>query len=184
MSLSANYVAANGDAGNPSVDAEAGGGGIGNQFSGATGSVQLAYQQEQWGVAAIWTYLQPETQFVPGTTPLTHSAIDHNIDARTNAYGLSGYWQPLESGWLPSISLGWGINTTSYTSSQPAGSLRTSQSWMVGLQWTDVFIKGMILVLPWANRCLRHPSAKTSALMTATLSGSGGTSFSSLTTSQ
>jgi hypothetical protein len=142
VSLSANYVAANGNSGNPSASPEDGGGGIGNKNSGATGSVQLAYQQEQWGLAAIWTYFQPEGEFVPGTTPFTHGAIDHNMDGRTNAFGLSGYWQPLASGWFPSISLGWGINNTSYTSSQPSGSLRTSQSWMVGLQWSDVFLKG------------------------------------------
>jgi hypothetical protein len=142
FSVSTNYVAANGDSGNPSVTAEDGGGGLGNRNSGATGSVQLGYQQEQWGLAAIWTYVQSETQFVPGTTPFTHSAIDHNSDAATSAWGLSAFWQPLRSGWLPSLSLGWGINSTTYSTSQPRGSLSTSQSWMVGLQWTDVFAKG------------------------------------------
>jgi len=142
LSLSANYVAANGQSGNPSVSAEAGGGGIGNRFSGATGSVQLAYQRQQWGLAAIWSSVQPETQYVPGTTPFTHGAIDHNIEAKTNAFGLSGFWQPLHSGWLPSLSLGWGINSTTYGKPQPIGSLSTSQSWLVGLQWTDLFIKG------------------------------------------
>ena len=142
FSISTNYVAANGDSGNPSVSAEDGGGGLGNSNSGATGSVQLGYQQEQWGLAAIWTYVQSETQFVPGTTPFTHSAIDHNSDAATNAWGLSAFWQPLRSGWLPSLSLGWGINSTTYSTPQPRGSLSTSQSWMVGLQWTDVFQKG------------------------------------------
>jgi hypothetical protein len=142
FSISTNYVAANGDSGNPSVSVEDGGGGLGNRNSGATGSVQLGYQQEQWGLAAIWTYVQPETQFVPGTTPFTHSAIDHNLNAATNAWGLSAFWQPVGSGWLPSLSLGWGINTTTYSTPQPLGSLSTSQSWMVGLQWTDVFKKG------------------------------------------
>ena len=142
FSISTNYVAANGDSGNPSLSVEDGGGGLGNRNSGATGSVQLGYQQEQWGLAAIWTYVQPETQFVPGTTPFTHSAIDHNLNAATNAWGLSAFWQPLGSGWLPSLSLGWGINTTTYSTPQPLGSLSTSQSWMVGLQWTDVFQKG------------------------------------------
>ena len=142
FSISTNYVAANGDSGNPSDSAEDGGGGLGNRNSGATGTVQLGYQQEQWGLAAIWTYVQPETQFVPGTTPFTHSAIDHNLNAATNAWGLSAFWQPLRSGWLPSLSLGWGINTTTYSTPQPLGSLSTSQSWMVGLQWTDVFKKG------------------------------------------
>ena len=142
FSISANYVAANGQSGNPSVPEGEGGGGIGNQFSGATGSVQLAYQQEQWGMAAIWSYLQPATQYVPGSTPFTHGAIDHNANAKTNALGLSAYWQPLQSGWKPSVSIGWGINSTSYSVPQAAGSLSTSQSWMVGLQWTDVFLKG------------------------------------------
>jgi hypothetical protein len=142
FSVSANYVAAKGDSGNPSVSPEDGGGGLGNRNSGAIGSAQLGYQQEQWGLAAIWTYVQPETKFVPGTTPFTHSAIDHNIDATTRALGLSAFWQPLRSGWLPSLSLGWGINSTTYSTPQPRGSLSTSQSWMVGLQWTDVFQKG------------------------------------------
>jgi hypothetical protein len=142
FSVSTTYIAANGDSGNPSVTAEDGGGGLGNRNSGATGSVQLGYQQEQWGLAAIWTYVQSETQFVPGATPFTHSAIDHNSDAATSAWGLSAFWQPLRSGWLPSLSLGWGINSTTYSTPQPRGSLSTSQSWMVGLQWTDVFQKG------------------------------------------
>jgi hypothetical protein len=142
LSLSANYVAANGDSSNPSATVANGGGGIGNGKSGAIGSVQLAYQQVQWGLAAIWTYVQPETQFVPGTTPTTHGSIDHNLAARTNAIGLSGFWQPLKSGWLPSLSLGWGTNQTSYSKVQPVGQVLNSQSWMVGLQWTDLFAKG------------------------------------------
>ena len=40
------------------------------------------------------------------------------------------------------MSLGWGYNTTHYLADQPAGSLRVSQSWMAGLQWTDVIAKG------------------------------------------
>jgi hypothetical protein len=142
LSLSANYVAANGDSSNPSATVANGGGGIGNGKSGAIGSVQLAYQQVQWGLAAIWTYVQPETVFVPGTTPTTHGSIDHNLAARTNAIGLSGFWQPLKSGWLPSLSVGWGTNQTFYSQVQKVGQVLNSQSWMVGLQWTDVFQKG------------------------------------------
>ena len=132
-SVSANYVSALGsDSAN----------GIFTEDAGATASVQLGYQQEQWGIAAIWTYIQPDTQFVPGTTPLVHGAVDHTAGAETNAFGLSAFWQPMTSGWLPSVSVGWGIDNTSYSTSRPAGSLRQSQSWMAGLQWTDVFMKG------------------------------------------
>lgn len=135
-SLSANYVAAQADIGNPEL------GGIANRASGSTGTVQLAYGRNQWGVAAIWSQVQPETQFIPGATPFTHSAIDHNPAALTQAFGLSGYWQPHQAGIWPSLSLGWGINQTRYSRPQPAGSLQTSQSWMVGLQWTDLFRHG------------------------------------------
>ncbi len=148
-SVSANYVAFNGMMGSPTTaaaqtnGASTGGGGIGNKNSGATGSVQLAYQQEQWGLAAIYTYLQPYGSFIPATTPTVHSSLDHDRAAQTNALGLSAYWQPLTSGWLPSLSLGWGLNSTSYSTAKAAGqSVATSQSWMVGLQWTDVLAKG------------------------------------------
>jgi hypothetical protein len=145
LSISTAYVAARGGKGSPRVsepELDEGEGGLGNGASGATGTVQLGYQQEQWGLAAIWSYVQPETVFVPGTTPFVHAAIDHNINATTNAYGLSAYWQPLRSGWLPSLSVGWGINVTDFGTRQPKGSLSQSQSWMVGVQWTDVFAKG------------------------------------------
>jgi hypothetical protein len=133
-SVSANYVAARGsDSTN----------GLFTSESGATASVQIGYQQEQWGLAAIWSYVQPLTQYVPGTTPTVHSSIDHGEKdgAETNAFGLSGFWQPLNSGWVPSVSLGWGINTTSY-SVATTGRPSVSQSWMVGLQWTDVLAQG------------------------------------------
>lgn len=65
--------------------------GIGTAASGTSSSLQLAYGRESWGLAVIYTYLQPETSFVPGTTPFTHSAIDHNGNSRTNAFALSGY---------------------------------------------------------------------------------------------
>jgi hypothetical protein len=133
-SVSANYVSA---LGSDSTK------GLFTTESGATTSVQIGYQQEQWGLAAIWSYVQPGSQFVPGTTPIVHSSIDHGeaVGAETNAFGISAFWQPLESGWMPSVSLGWGINNTTY-GVQTTGRPSVSQSWMVGLQWTDVFAQG------------------------------------------
>ncbi|APD49041.1 iron uptake porin [Synechococcus sp. CS-602] len=138
FSVSANYVAANGNLGNPSE------GGIGTNASAGTGTVQIGYGAEQWGLAAIYSYLQAGVD-VPGATPFTAAALVENPASRTNAVGLSGYWQPANSGWIPSISAGWGINTTSYDSDQSDGALTTSQSWMVGLQWSDAFFKGNAL---------------------------------------
>jgi hypothetical protein len=134
----------NGDPNGAPVNAGTGGGGIANKSSGGSGSLQVAYQQEQWGIAAVYTYKQPEGGFIPGTTPTTHSDLDHSygVDALTNAFGLSAYWQPWNSGWAPSVSVGWGYNTTTYGKNPGVGRVSTSQSWMVGLQWTDVLAKG------------------------------------------
>ena len=136
FSISGNYVAAQGDQGSPQA------GGIATSHAGSTASLQLAYAEVQWGVAALWSLVQANTEFVPGTTPATHEGIDHTPGARTNAMAISGYWQPMRSGWVPSLSAGWGYNQTQTGFAQPAGSLRRSQSWMVGLQWTDVLGKG------------------------------------------
>ncbi len=137
-SLSAAYVAATGFLGDSGI------GGIGNGNSQGTATAQLAYASERWAVAAIYNYIQQGVA-ISGATPLTAAVFEDNPSSSTNAFGLSGYWQPAASGWLPSISAGWGINSTSYDDSQPDGSVSTSQSWMVGLQWSDVFWKGNAL---------------------------------------
>ena len=57
-----------------------------------------------------------------------------------NPIALSAYWQPSKGGtWVPSISTGWG-----YTGFNINGSSQTAaaQSWYVGLQWADAFVKG------------------------------------------
>ena len=82
----------------------------------------------------------------------------------TNNFALGLAWQPQKGGTIvPSISLGWGITAYSY-SNQAAPAFATSntgvsatsgisnallynniaatQSWTVGLQWKDAFIKG------------------------------------------
>ena len=48
---------------------------------------------------------------------------------------------PEESGWIPSISTGWGLNNTSLANQTNIKNV-TSQSWYVGLQWSDAFLKG------------------------------------------
>ena len=64
----------------------------------------------------------------------------------SNSFGLSGWWEPETSGWMPSVSAGWGLSSTSGTDNNTLGGYEfdsaTSQSWYVGLQWSDVFLKG------------------------------------------
>ena len=75
-------------------------------------TAQVGYTTDNWGVAAIYT---------------GKKATDYN------AYGLSGYWAPAESGIFPSISAGFGFSEESNAD---------FTSWTVGLVWGNVFVKG------------------------------------------
>jgi len=100
----------------------------------ATGTVQIGYQSEQWAIAGIYSYVQ-DASVVPYATTLTQLSYLQGLDQSINAFGLSGYWQPLSSSFVPAISVGWGINTTNFDgNSTPDGYVSTSQSWQVSLQ--------------------------------------------------
>ena len=124
-SASANYVAANGGESSR---------GLFSDESAGTSTVQLGYGMENWGIAALYSYVEAGVG-VPGATPFITTQIEER-GVNTNAFALSGFWQPTESSWIPSISAGYGINRSS------GGSLQTSQSWMVGLQWSDLLAEG------------------------------------------
>ncbi len=56
---------------------------------------------------------------------------------------IAGFWEPLDSGWVPSISAGYGYYDGGTGSANAASTTTiTTQSWMVGLQWKDVLLKG------------------------------------------
>jgi hypothetical protein len=136
-SVSANYVSANGDNSDPAN------GGIMTTGAQETGTAQLAYGGQNFGLAVAYSYSNPTFGIYYGGqgTPL---AIDSLLNSSgVNAVGVSGYWQPTNSGLIPSISAGWGINTLSSSIDYVDGS--QSQSWYVGLQWADAFIKGNAL---------------------------------------
>ncbi len=137
-SVSANYVARNGDIGAPEF------GGIGTTGSQETGTVQLGYAGKNWGLAAAYNYSN-------GVGPAIGTPLSQGLGANgaffetVNSVGISGYWQPSKTGWVPSISAGWGLN--SYNEDNAAANFDgvASQSWYVGLQWQDAFIKGNAL---------------------------------------
>ena len=136
FSASANYVAGNGNISGP------GEGGLGTGKAGSTGTLQIGYEADRWALAAIYSSIQNGHDIVDyGTTMVLES---FKSKGTTSAFALSGYWQPLESGWMPSISAGWGFNSTQYDDSTPtsASLVSQSQSWSVGLNWSDVFTPG------------------------------------------
>jgi hypothetical protein len=98
--------------------------------SGINSLTQLGVKGANWGAAVAYRY---------GTE--NSSLRDANFSSRvpdggsSNSLSVGGYWSPIDSGWAPSISAGYGYTW------QDEG-IDDSQTWMVGLQWSDVFIDG------------------------------------------
>jgi len=140
FSISANYVAGQAPEGDPAQ------GGIATAASASTGSIQLGYKAEQWAAAVVLSSVQNLGGGIDYATNFTLNSL--NNPGNTIAFGLSGFWQPIQSGWVPSISAGWGLNRTNYDAGvQRQGLVANSQSWSVGLQWKDAFVKDNALGL-------------------------------------
>ena len=131
LSASANYVSANG-ALSDSVE-----GGFATDNAAGTGTVQLAWDGEGWTIAAIYSQIQNGHDLIAYATPFTQEHLSHN--GVTHAFGLGGAWSPERDGWLPSVSLGWGTNSSDV---ERSGEVSASQSWTVAFEWVDVFIDG------------------------------------------
>jgi hypothetical protein len=92
-----------------------------------TFTAQAGYAGNNWGVALAYTYADFSGTGAFGANPYLGNG------------GLSGYWQPSEASWVPSISAGVGFGTSNLDV------IDDNYSWMVGLQWADVGIKGNML---------------------------------------
>ena len=137
FAISTNYVAANGELGDPSD------GGIATQKAGGTGTIQIGYATKQWAIAATYAAIQNGDNPIPYGTNFALKSF--NVPGNTSAFGLGGYWQPTEPGWIPSISAGWGITATRYTTNTDNANLvGETQSWSVGLMWDDALRKGNV----------------------------------------
>jgi len=106
--------------------------------SGALNTLaQIGYRGDNWGVAFGYRY------GTEGTRVRTYNGLNGAsgtlVPGQTsNGYAVNAYWQPEESGWIPSVSAGYGWNTVSGTQSAATD----SQSWMAAVQWEDVFVDG------------------------------------------
>ncbi|MEO1003994.1 MAG: iron uptake porin, partial [Cyanobacteria bacterium J06638_7] len=89
-------------------------------------TAQGGYAGENWGGAIAYTYAD-------------FNNIGFFPTRSSNNVGISGYWSPIEAGWAPSISAGFGWSDYDRRSNDQA------YSWMVGLQWADMFIQGNAL---------------------------------------
>ena len=134
VSVSANYVSNEAVAG----DSEFGLG------KADTVTAQVAYTASNWGAAFVYTYSNSDGQAIvaPGSTALVN--FGSILPYESNNVGFSAYWQPSEASWMPSISAGFGYGKANvdYTDIGLGPADVDQWSWMVGLQWTDVIVKG------------------------------------------
>ena len=155
------YVSGNADSGQPNGTGSnsytlGSSGGIGNSASQQTGILQLGYQGKNWNLSGGYAYNSAGvpilgTPFSQGLLPNIYSSATGG--GHLSSWSVAGWWEPVQTGWFPSISAGWGYNTYNYTG-RVANSLvgpslnldsAASQSWYVGLNWKDAFIKGNAL---------------------------------------
>jgi len=100
---------------------------------------QLGYRAPQWGAAVGYRYgtqgsrVRNFNAFNGGSAALVNGQTSSSV-------ALNAYWQPAQSGIIPSVSVGYANNTIDGTST-PRGATN-SNSWMAGLQWSDVVRKG------------------------------------------
>ena len=109
---------------------------------------QIAYGSKKWGVAAGYRYGQCGAKFRTGTEYTKankwHQACTNAAGERTGAeshsWAFNAFWRPEESGIVPSISAGVGASYLDgdFHYNNP----EKFASWMVGLQWSDVFQEG------------------------------------------
>jgi hypothetical protein len=158
FSASASYLAQQGDSGlafdgnaNACSAAE---GGIGTDCARGNFLAQLNYTAPQWNISAAYRYGQQATNFRRGTNFVANTNANTGannwflVNGESNSVALNAYWQPKKSGAIPSISLGWGLNNLSGNQNAANGQpfatpyVSESQSWFVGLEWSDLFAKG------------------------------------------
>jgi hypothetical protein len=148
-----NYVAQNGD------DSETG---VFNADGALNLLAQVGYRAPQWGAAVGYRY------GTEGTRPRSYNGLlgaNGTLAAgqESNSVALNAYWQPQQSGWVPSVSAGYSYNGVSGTPG--SGGATNSDSWMVGLQWSDVFAKGNAAGIAYGQA----PSADVTGVDDATL---------------
>jgi len=108
--------------------------GVGSAY---TTTVQVGYAGSNWGAAFAYTNNNYASNIAGADLNASYVAYG------ANNFGFSAYWQPKQSGIIPSISAG--VGTTYYNAASASGLPGSSSTWEVALQWSDAFIKGNAL---------------------------------------
>ncbi|MBM5801811.1 MAG: carbohydrate porin [Cyanobacteria bacterium K_DeepCast_35m_m2_023] len=140
----ASYVAEFGEYGDP------GKGGLFSANGANNINLQLGSRGSNWALVAGYRYgtcltdsrsgtaivMEPGTLFCNGTNAPANDASSHSI-------AIGGYWQPEQSGWIPSISLGLGYSNWQQSTElvglpTKSSFVSSTQSWSAMFQWNRV----------------------------------------------
>ena len=116
-------------------------GGFMTDGAGSSATTQIAYAPESWGVAVAYTYASGENGVGLAASNATPNAVTASTKGNSNSYGVSAWWTPEESGWIPSISTGFGQSFIDDATANTDIDYE-STSWYVGFEWDDAFIDG------------------------------------------
>jgi hypothetical protein len=122
--------------------------GVFNSKSGLNWLSQIGYAAPNWGAAVGYRYGTEATNMRDGNGVSAASLVRGQT---SSSIALNAYWQPIKTGWFPSLSAGYGYNWISGGAIPGAGAnatggvntvSRNSASWFAGFQWDNAFIKG------------------------------------------
>jgi len=103
-------------------------------------TAQLGYKGTNWGAAIAYRNGTTGTNTI-NANGTAFRRLGLPPGQSSNSFSVAGYWQPLDTGLIPSISAGYGF--TDISGSAPAAtSVSDSESWYVALQWDDAFSQG------------------------------------------
>jgi hypothetical protein len=97
-------------------------------------TAQIGYKAPNWGAAIAYR------NGTFGTRTINANGTAYNTlttGQTSNNFSIAGYWQPIDTDFIPSISAGYG-----FTDISGSGRAANSQSWYVALQWDDAFADG------------------------------------------
>ena len=100
---------------------------------------QLGVKGQNWGAAVAYRYGSENAQLRDPNSPSSSFFRRLGDGQSSNSVSLAGYWVPMDVKWLPSISAGGSYTNYTKGATRPSADI---YSWMVGLQWNDVFVKG------------------------------------------
>lgn len=142
--ISANYVAKYGYNGDSSD------GGLANGNSKGKFLAKVDYGNPQWQVSAAYAYTQQGMTQGFGTSDGGASVYSKcrgtsSCGADANGVAFRAYWQPEDSGFIPSFSVGYDFTSYNLPDEASDGTRDQSMAWFAGMMWKDAFMEGNTL---------------------------------------